>query len=90
MLVPLGDNDIGIFINNRLDLLEVSGLDAVTLNNGELRPIPLELGHSSIPFNMNVKRVVLLAVEERESKEPEYFRHIISTLIVLCKYRNYF
>ena len=29
MLVPLGDNDIGIFINNRLDLLEVTGLDAV-------------------------------------------------------------
>ena len=77
MLVPLGDNDIGIFINNRLDLLKVTGLDAVTLNNGELRPIPLELGHPSIPFNMNVKRVVLLAVEEeRESKEPKYFRHI--------------
>ena len=55
MLVPLGDNDIGIFINNRLDLLEVT------------------LGHSSIPFNMNVKRVVLLAVEEERT-----------TLIVLC------
>ena len=43
MLVPLGDNDIGIFINNRLDLLEVTGLDAVTLNKGEFRPVPLEL-----------------------------------------------
>ena len=92
MFVPTFDNDISVLVNHSLDLAEIVRFDALLLCENKLRAVPLELGHTSIPFNMNVKRVVLLAVEEeRESKESEYFWHISFVILFIChKDRNYF
>ena len=68
MFVPLGDDDVCILIDDGLDLLEVTSLDAYTLHQDKLRPIPFELGHPSIPLHMDMQRVMLPTVEEeRES-----------------------
>ena len=74
MLVPLGNDNVCILLDNGLDLLEVTGLDAHPLHKDKLRPVPFELGHSSIPLHMDMQRVMLPTVEEeRESEESEYF-----------------
>ena len=91
MLVPLGDDDVCILINDSLDLLEVTGLDAHPLHKDKLRPVPFELGHPSIPLHMDMQRVMLPAVEEeRESEESEYFWHNVFFINYYGKDRNYF
>ena len=91
VLVPLGDDDVCILINDSLDLLEVTGLDAHPLHNDKLRPVPFELGHPSIPLHMDMQRVMLPTVEEeRESEESEYFWHNVFFINYYGKDRNYF
>ena len=84
--VPLGYDDVGIFINNRLDFLEVSGFYVVPLDKDELCAISFEFGHPSISLHVNVKRTVLLAIkEEGETKEPEHFLHTVYLFILYAK-----
>ena len=91
MLVPLGDDDVCILIDDGLDLLEVTGLDAHPLHNDKLRPVPFKLGHPSIPLHMDMQRVMLPTVEEeRESEESEYFWHNVFLINYYGKDRNYF
>jgi len=91
VLVPLGDDDVRILINDSLDLLEVTGLDAHPLHKDKLRPVPFELGHSSIPLHMDMQRVMLPTIEEeRESEESEYFWHNVFFINYYGKDRNYF
>ena len=65
MLVPLSNDDVSILIDDGLDLLEITGLDAHTLHLDKLRPVPFKLGHSSITFHMDMQWVMLPAVEEK-------------------------
>ena len=84
MFVPLGDDDVGILIDNCLNLLEVTGLDTYPIYKDKLRPVPFEFGHPSIPLHMNMQRIMLTAVEEeREPEEPEYFWHNVSSYQLL-------
>ena len=77
MLLPTLDNQVGILINDRLNLLQVICLYLLLYKQSELTSVPNELSHTSIPFNMNMDRLMLLTVkEEGESKESKYFWHI--------------
>jgi len=92
MLVPTFDDNVGIFINHRFNLTEVIRFDALLLSENELRTIPLELGHAAIALNVDVHRLMLLAIEEkRKPKESEDFWHISFVLLFIRhKDRNYF
>ena len=65
MLVPLSNDDVGILIDDSFDFLEITGLDAHTLHQDKLRPIPFKLGHSAITLHMDMQRIMLPAVEEK-------------------------
>ena len=91
MLLPTLDNQVGILIDDRLNLLQVICLYLLLYKQCELTSVPYELSHATIPFNVNVDRLMLLTVkEEGESKESKYFWHISISLYYWCKYRNYF
>jgi len=84
VFVPLGDDDVCILVDDGLDLFEVSGLDAYTLHQDELSPVPLEFGHPSFPLHMDMQWIMLPAVkEEREPEESEYFWHNVSSYQLL-------
>ena len=53
MLVPLGDDDVCILINDSLDLLEVTGLDAHPLHKDKPLKLPL-VGLSASNYAMRV------------------------------------
>ena len=77
MLLPTLDNQVGILIDDRLNLLQVICLYLLLYKQRELTSVPYELSHATVPFNVNVDRLMLLTVkEEGESKESKYFWHI--------------
>ena len=77
MLLPTLDNQVGILIDDRLNLLQVICLYLLLYKQCELTSVPYELSHATVPFNVNVDRLMLLTVkEEGESKESKYFRHV--------------
>ena len=89
MLFPTFDNQVGILINDRLNLLQVIGLYLLFNKQCKFVSIPHILGHSTVPFNVNVNRLMLLAIkEEGITKESKYFWHI--SIYYWCKDRNYF
>ena len=77
MLLPTLDNQVGILIDDRLNLLQVICHYLLLYKQCELTSVPYELSHATVPFNVNVDRLMLLTVkEEGESKESKYFWHI--------------
>ena len=77
MLLPTLDNQVGILIDDRLNLLQVICLYLLLYKQCELTSVPYELSHPAASFNVNVDRLMLLTVkEEGESKESKYFWHI--------------
>ena len=77
MLLPTLDNQVGILIDDRLNFLQVICLYLLLYKQCELTSVPYELSHATVPFNVNVDRLMLLTVkEEGESKESKYFWHI--------------
>ena len=77
MLLPTLDNQVGILIDDRLNFLQVICLYLLLYKQYELTSVPYELSHATVPFNVNVDRLMLLTVkEEGESKESKYFWHI--------------
>ena len=85
MLLPTLDNQVGILIDDRLNLLQVICLYLLLYKQCELTSVPYELSHATIPFNVNVDRLMLLAIkEEGESKESKYFWHISISIYSDC------
>ena len=77
MLLPTLDNQVGILVNDRLNLLQVVSLYVLLNKQYKLASVPDILSHTTVPFNVNVDRLMLLTVkEEGESKESKYFWHI--------------
>ena len=77
MLLPTLDNQVGILIDDRLNLLQVICLYLLLYKQCELTSVPYELSHATVPFNVNVDRLMLLTVkQEGESNESKYFWHI--------------
>ena len=76
MLVPSCDNNIGIVVNNKLNLLHVTSLDTMAFTEMESLTIIFELCKPIFALYMHVYRVMLLTVkEERVSKKPKYLWH---------------
>jgi len=91
MFFPTLDNQVGILVNDRLNLLQVICLYLLLYKQCELASVPDILSHTTVPFDVNMDRLMLLAIkEERKTKESKYFWHISISLYYWCKYRNYF
>jgi hypothetical protein len=83
MFVPTFDNDVSVLVNHCFDLAKIVRFDTLLLGKNKLRAVPLELGHAAITLDVDMQRLVFLAVEEeREPKESEYFWHISFVFIV--------
>jgi len=82
MFVPTFDNDVSVLVNHSFYLTKIVRFNALLLGENKLRAIPLELGHTTITLHVDVQRLMFLAVEEeRETKESEYFWHILFVLL---------
>ena len=67
MLLPTLDNQVGILIDDRLNLLQVICLYLLLYKQCELTSVPYELSHATVPFNVNVDRLMLLTVKKKEN-----------------------
>lgn len=78
------DYQVGILVNSPFNLFKVIGLDADALSIHKFGSVPVILGHSTIPFYMNMYRLMLPALEEkRKPEKSEYLRHTISDVLLL-------
>ena len=85
MLLPTLDNQVGILVDDRLNLLQVICLYLLLNKQYKLASVPDILSHTTVPFNVNVDRLMLLTVkEEGESKESKYFWHISISIYSDC------
>lgn len=66
MLLPTLDNQVGILIDDRLNLLQVICLYLLLYKQCELTSVPYELSHATVPFNVNVDRLMLLTVKKKK------------------------
>ena len=59
MLLPTLDNQVGILIDDRLNLLQVICLYLLLNKQYKLASVPDILSHTTVPFNVNVDRLML-------------------------------
>ena len=90
MLFPTLDDQVGILIDDRLNLLQVVGLYLLLNKQRKLASIPNKLSHATVAFNVNVDRLMLLAIKEEKPKNLKTSGISLFRFIYRCKYRNYF